>query len=245
MENKSLSAREVVTFPEGTMAIMRGLSDQDHAMAVIFFDKNRNGALDTNDQKILIDALDCPKGGRQINDKGGRSFCVVRVEKSDISYYGPSVTSIWKKAWAERALLPQIVKPQSEGICTIDAEKVEEPLYSASLQVRFEPQFTLKTRTAPASERYTAAQMRKIFQDADGTPAVDPARCYETEASFKARLDGQDVGIRLYITGRPFAFVPLYVGINEILNLRYQPYLPHISYEDGSTPVHHLNVNVK
>jgi len=238
----TIKAREVITSPAGILAIMNGTAENENAMAAAFFNGNQSEELKVGHQKILIDPSVCPKGGKKISNPGGRDFCIVRVEQKDITHYGQVVSGIWKKAWAERTLLPQVAKPQAEGICTLEAEKVEEPLYSNALQVRFKPTFTLKTKTAPKSDRYTVAQMKRIFQNSEETPAVDPARCHETESSFKAQINGQKFSMKLYISGRPHYFAPVYGGINEAVGMRDLPSLAHISYEDGTTAVHHVNL---
>jgi len=238
----SISAFEVMTLAQGTLAIINGLRENEDATSVAFFDKNRNGKLDEGDQKILVvtDKYECPKGGKKIKNDGGRPFCVMPVKKDDVDYYGQAVSDIFKKAMDERSALPQVVKSQSEGFCTVDAEKVEEPLYSTSLKVRFEPAFSLKTQTK--SNRYTVAELKKIFQNAEGTPALDPARCYETETYFNTQLSGQEVGMRLYISGRPYSFAPFYAGILEAVGLKDIPSLAHIFYEVGTAKINHLNI---
>lgn len=240
----TVSAREVITFPKGTLTIVRGIRENQNAVSAVFFDQNNNRELDVADQMILVGVgpIECPKPGKYIEDSTGRTFCVTRPDKDDLSHYGPIVGSIFKQAWSDRTLLPQAVKPQSEGICRIDAEKVEEPLMSTAIEVRFQPALTLQSRTASATDRYTAKQMRKIVQDTEGMPSVDPQRCYEAESSFKSQLNGRELSMKLYISGRPYSFVPIYTGIHELLGLKELPYLPHISYESGSTRTHHLNI---
>jgi hypothetical protein len=239
----TIEAREVTTFLEGTLAIVRGLGEQEEAMGVAFFDRNRSGALDEGDQKILIDPLVCPKGAKKLDDQAGKTFCIAPVTKTDVDRYSQAIGGIFKKAWGERTALAKEIKPQSAGLCSIDAtqKEIEGQLPSATLQVRFQPTFSVRTRAVAEPKRYTVKELAKIYREAgeDG-PAVDPARCAEAESSVKAMIRGQEQSLRMFISSRPLG--ALYVGLPGALGLREQTELPRLSYGNGGAMVHHFNV---
>lgn len=238
MGDTRVEAREVITYQEGTLAVVSGAGEEEGAMSVAFF--GRDGRLGNGAKKILIDPLTCPKVAKKVEDGVGHTFCIMSIEKSDMAKYGDVVGGIFRKAWEGRLALPKIVKPQAEGSCTIDVPPGPDTVSTTRFfDARFQQPFTLRTRTAAASQRYTAKDLERILRDAgEGVPVVDPARCMEAQSSFELSIDGAKQDIKMAISGRPFLHAPFYAGLPQALGLREIPELPRVALDGGRGTIH-------